>query len=173
MRLPYDLIHQLEDRFGSMALVPESNSVLKKLRQLIYGAEKESKRISIINDDELTADMLNEGYCFDEIVSQIGLSIKRVRYIAQKLHIKAKPRFKYRVTVIKTGQLIYTGNYQNYSILMHHGCDYYEYTKRYLYEEGYKLERLPEFVPWRKLENGDQYILHRKVFTKGQKSEVK
>lgn len=167
MRLPYDLIHQLEDRFGSMALVPESNSVLKKLRQLIYGAEKESKRISIINDDELTADMLNEGYGFDEIVGQIGLPIKKVRYIAKKLHISAKPHFKYKVTVSKTGQLIYSGNYRNYSMLMHHGCDYFEYTKRYLKSEGYELERLPELMPWRKLENGDQYISHRRIITKG------
>lgn len=167
MRLPYDLIHQLEDRFGSMALVPESNSVLKKLRQLIYGAEKESKRISIINDDELTADMLNEGYGFDEIVGQIGLPIKKVRYIAKKLHISAKPHFKYKVTVSKTGQLIYSGNYRNYGMLMHHGCDYFEYTKRYLKSEGYELERLSELMPWRKLENGDQYISHRRIITKG------
>ena len=32
MLLPYDLIHQLEDKFGSLALVPESNPILKKLR---------------------------------------------------------------------------------------------------------------------------------------------
>lgn len=167
MRLPYDLIHQLEDRFGSLTRVPESNPILKRLRQLIYTADEESKRTSLINDEELTADMLKEGYCFDEIVTQIGLSIKKVRYIAKKLHIKAKPHFKYKVTVIKTGQLIYTGNYQNYRILMHHGCDYYEYTRRHLYKEGYKLERLPEYVSWRKLKNGDQYISHRKIFTKG------
>lgn len=167
MELPYNLIHQLENQFGSLNHVPESNSILKKIRQLIFAAEAESKRVSLIEDEKLVADMLNEGYGFDEIVSQIGLSIKRVRYIAQKMHIKAKPRFKYRVTVIKTGQLIYTGNYQNYSILMQHGCDYYEYTRHYLYIEGYKLERLPEFVPWRKLESGDQYISHRRIITKG------
>lgn len=166
MQLPYNLIHQLEEQFGTLAYVPESNSILKKIRQLIYAAEGESRRISQINDEELTVDMLNEGYGFDEIVAQIGLPIKKVRYIAKKLHIKAKPHFKYRVTVIKTGQLIYSGNYRDYSILMHHGCDYYEYTRRYLDKEGYKLERLPEFMQWRKLSNGDEYISHRRIYTK-------
>lgn len=167
MDIPYDLIHELESKYGSMALVPENNQILKKLRQLIFKADLKSERTSQINDEELAADMLNEGYGFDEIVSQIGISIKRVRYMAQRLHIKAKPHFKYKVTVIKTGQLIYSGNYRNYSILMHHGCDYYEYTRRYLDKEGYKLERLPEFIPWRKLNNGDEYISHRKIYTKG------
>lgn len=167
MQLPYNLIHQLENEFGSLNSVPESSPILKRLRQLIFTAEAESNRISQINDDELTADMLNEGYGFDEIIAQIGISTKRVRYVAQRLHIKAKPNFKYRVTVIKTRQLIYTGNYRNYSILMPHGCDYYEYTKRCLNKEGYKLERLSEFVPWRNLNNGDQYISHRRIYTKG------
>ena len=111
--------------------------------------------------------MLNEGYGFDEIVSQIGLPIKKVRYVAKKLHIRAKPHFKYKVTVSKTGQLIYSGNYRNYGMLMHHGCDCFEYTRRYLKNEGYQLERLPELMPWRKLENGDQYISHRRIITKG------
>lgn len=167
MELPYNLIHQLENQFGSLTHVPESNLILKKIRQLIFAAEAESKRISPIKDEELTADMLNEGYGFDEIVAQIGLPIKRVRYIANKLHIRVKPHFKYKVTVSRTGQLIYTGNYRNYSILMPHGCDYYEYTKRCLNKEGYKLERLSEFVPWRNLNNGDQYISHRRIYTKG------
>lgn len=166
MELPYNLIHQLENQFGSLTHVPESNLILKKIRQLIFAAEAESKRISVIKDEELTVDMLNEGYGFDEIVAQIGISIKRVRYMAQRLHIKAKPHFKYKVTVINTGQLIYTGNYRNYSILMQHGCDYYEYAKRYLNKEGYKLERLPVYMPWRKLNDGDQYILHRRIYTK-------
>lgn len=167
MQLPYNLIHQLEEQFGTLAYVPESNLILKKIRQLIYTAEGESKRISQIKDEELTVDVLNEGYGFDEIVAQIGLPIKKVRYIAKKLHIQAKPHFKYKVTVSKTGQLIYSGNYRNYSILMHHGCDYFEYTKRHLKSEGYELERLPELMPWRKLENGDQYISHRRIITKG------
>ena len=167
MQLPYNLIHQLEEQFGTLVYVPESNLILKKIRQLIYTAEGESKRISQIEDEELTVDMLNEGYGFDEIVAQIGLPIKKVRYIAKKLHIKARPHFKYRVTVIRTGQLIYSGNYRNYSILMYHGCDYYEYARHYLYMEGYKLERLSEFVPWRNFKNGDQYISHRKIYTKG------
>lgn len=50
---------------------------------------------------------------------------------------------------------------------MHHGCDCFEYTRRYLKNEGYKLERLPELMPWRKLENVDQYISHRRIITKG------
>lgn len=167
MDIPYDLIHKLEDEYGSLTLVPENNLVLNKLRQLLFVADEESKRKAQIEDDDLTLDMLNEGYCFDEITYQIDVSIKKVRSIAQKFHIKAKPHFKYKVTIIKTGQLIYTNNYRNYSILMHHGCDYYEYTKRYLYSNGYKLERLPEFMPWRKLNNGDQYISHHKIYTKG------
>ena len=167
MELPYNLIHQLENQFGSLNHVPESNLILKKIRQLIFAAEAESKRVSLIKDEKLVADMLNEGYGFDEIVGQIGLPIKKVRYIAKKLHISAKPHFKYKVTVSKTGQLIYSGNYRNYGMLMHHGCDCFEYTRRYLKNEGYKLERLPELMPWRKLENGDQYISHRRIITKG------
>lgn len=166
MRLPYNLIHQLEDKFGSLALVPESNPILKKLRQLIFAAEAESKRISQISDDELIVDMLKEGYSNAEVAQEMGVTIKKAHLLAVKCHIKAKPKFKYKVTIAKTGQLIYSGNYQNFSILMHHHCDYYERTKRYLYEEGFKLERLPEFVPWRKLNKGDQYISHRKICVK-------
>ena len=93
--------------------MPESNLTLKKIRQLIFAAEAESKRVSLIIDEKLVADMLNEGYGFDKIVGQIGLPIKKVRYIAKKLHISAKPHFKYKVIVSKTGQLIYSGNYRN------------------------------------------------------------
>ena len=88
---------------------------------MIFVAEKDSKRVSPINDEKLTVDTINEGYGFDEIVNKIGLSIKRARYVAKKLHLRAKPHFKYKVTVIKTGQLICSGNY---SILMTYGCDY-------------------------------------------------
>lgn len=130
MNLPYNLIHQLENQFGSLTHVPESNLILKKIRQLIIAAEDESKRISQIKDEELTADMLNEGYGFYEVLGQIRLSIKKVRYITKKLFIRAKPHFKYKVTVSKTRQLIYFGNYRNYSMLMHHGCDCFEYTRR-------------------------------------------
>lgn len=167
MRLPYDLIHQLEGKFGSLSLVPESNPILKKLRQLIFAAEAESKRISQISDDELIVDMLKEGYSNAEVAQKMGVTFKRAHSLAVKCHIRAKPKFKYRVVAISTGQLIYTGNYRNFSILMAHASDYYERTKQCLYEAGYKLERLSGFVPWRKLKKGDQYILHCKICTKG------
>ncbi|MCT6891691.1 MAG: hypothetical protein M3Z87_18885 [Lactobacillus sp.] len=48
--------------------MPESNLILKMIRQLILAAEAESKRISLIKDEKLVADMLNEGYGFDKIV---------------------------------------------------------------------------------------------------------
>ncbi|MCT6888814.1 MAG: hypothetical protein M3Z87_04005 [Lactobacillus sp.] len=68
MELPYNLIHQLENQFGSLTHVPESNLILKKIRQLIFAAEAESKRVSLIKDEKLVSDMLNEGYGFDKIV---------------------------------------------------------------------------------------------------------
>ena len=85
--------------------MPESNLILKMIRQLILAAEAESKRISLIKDEELIVDMLNEGYGFEEVVSQIELPIKKVLYIAKKLHIRAKPDFKYKVTVSRTVSL--------------------------------------------------------------------
>ena len=85
--------------------MPESNLILKMIRQLILAAEAESKRISLIKDEELIVDMLNEGYGFEEVVSQIELPIKKVLYIAKKLHIRAKPDFKYKVTVSRTASL--------------------------------------------------------------------
>lgn len=59
----------------------------------------------MIKDEKLVADMLNEGYGFEEVVGQIELPIKKVRYIAKKLHIRAKPDFKYKVTVSRTASL--------------------------------------------------------------------
>lgn len=85
--------------------MPESNLILKMIRQLILAAEAESKRISLIKDEELIVDMLNERYGFEEVVSQIELPIKKVLYIAKKLHIRAKPDFKYKVTVSRTASL--------------------------------------------------------------------
>ena len=64
--------------------------------------------------------MLKEGYSNAEVAQEMGITFKRAHSLAVKCHIKAKPKFKYQVTITKTGQLIYSGNYQNFSILMHH-----------------------------------------------------
>ena len=67
MAIPYNLIHSLENEYGTLSLVPDNNLTLKSIQKSLYNNEEE------IIDAKITA-LINDGYSISEIATKLNFS---------------------------------------------------------------------------------------------------
>uniref|UniRef100_UPI0025CFBE47 hypothetical protein n=1 Tax=uncultured Lactobacillus sp. TaxID=153152 RepID=UPI0025CFBE47 len=100
MDIPYNLIHKLEDEYGSLALVPDNNLVLKNIRKDFYESEKRPVEIEVTK-------LVNSGYSVSEIAIKLNFSQSKIKSLVKQLGLEVKPYFKYVAINRKNGQKIY------------------------------------------------------------------
>lgn len=159
MDIPYDLIHKLEDEYGSLALVPDNNLVLKNIRKDFYEGEKRPVEIEVTN-------LVNSGYSVSEIAIKLNFSQSKTRKLIRQLGLKIKPCFRYVAIKRKNGQKIYSKYFNKYRKITHQSLKFFDSAKFYLNEKGYDFKRLRYAIRFSELNIGDQYLDKNNIYTK-------
>ena len=153
--IPYDLTHQLEADFGSLAQVPEDNPILINIRKMLkFDRHCSSLKVSLREDIQ---NLLDEGYLVREVADMLTVSTNTVRESMRMFNMKTRPRFRYKVVKLNTGECIYGNVYQDFSRLINVNCPSFELAQSYLSLEGYKLIRCDSQVLWGELKKGQKY----------------
>lgn len=154
-KFPYDLIHQLETDFGSLSNVPEDNPILINIRKILefdwYGS---SLKVSLREDIQ---NLLDEGYLVREVADMLTVSTNTVRESMRMFNMKTRPRFRYKIVKLNTGESIYGNVYQDFSRLINVNCSSFELAQSYLSLEGYKLTKCDPRILWGELKKGQKY----------------
>ncbi|MBD5429698.1 hypothetical protein [Lactobacillus sp.] len=80
------LIHKLENKYGSIAKAPNSDSDFKKLREITTHT---------IFDD--VAKVISQGYSADYCSKSLNVTIHFIKGVARRRHIKIYPKFRYKL----------------------------------------------------------------------------
>ena len=168
-KIPYELIHQLEDQYGSLLLVPNDNLILQKIQNFFINfddgrSERKAKKDTYLENK--IVGLVEAGYLPGEIQSKLKVGVYRVRKVFHKYGLRSRPQFKYVAANMKTGQLIYAKSYAAYDIVTGHAGEYWTHAQRLLREAGYKSHKYKIVVRWSRLQPGDQYIIGKKIYTK-------
>ena len=159
MAIPYNLIHALENEYGTLSLVPDNNLTLKSIQKSLYDNEEE------IIDAKITA-LINEGYSISEIATELNFSQNKIRSAVKRLGIEVKPYFKYVAINQKTGQKIYSKNFSKYRVITHQPLKFITSARFYLDKKGYYLRKFRKIVRFKNLKSGDKYFCKNKIYTK-------
>lgn len=164
MDIPYDLIHELEIQYGSISLVPESNSTLKEIRTTLHAKHKEVKYDFSEYKKEQIISYIEDGYNITETAYLARVSGRRVRNTIEQNNLIVKPRFKY--VAIKDGVGIFSSGTEQYRFICRRSCNTFSYAKRYLHEKGYQLEKAESYYHWCDIKPNEQYIIDYGIYTK-------
>lgn len=154
-KIPYDLLHELENKFGSIANVPESNPTLIKIRKILK-QDKNSASLAVSLEKDIQ-ELLNEGFIVSEIADMLIVSVDTVRRSMRMFNMKPKPRFRYMVKSETNGEVIYGGSFKDFGKLINARCASFKLQQNYLLLEGYHLTKCKPVVLWGELENGQKY----------------
>lgn len=154
-KFPYDLIHQLETDFGSLSNVPEDNPILINIRKILeFDWHGSSLKVSLREDIQ---NLLDEGYLVREVADMLMVSTNTVRESMRMFNMQTRPRFRYKIVKLNTGESIYGNVYQDFSRLINVNCSSFELAQSYLSLEGYKLTKCDPRVLWGELKKGQKY----------------
>lgn len=159
MDIPYDLIHELEDQYGNLSLVPENNLILENIHKLFYENEEKLTEINVKK-------LVKSGYSISEIAIKLNYSQNKIKSTVNRLGLTVRPYFKYVAISRKTGQKIYSRYFSKYRIITHQTLNFIESAKFYLNKEGYYLKKFNSVVRFPELDPGDQYFYKNKLYTK-------
>lgn len=154
-KIPYDLLHELESKFGSIGKVPENNPILINIRKILsYEGHIVSKKIYLKSEINR---LLDEGYLPTEIADKLMITIGTVRKSMRMFNMHTRPRFRYKVVNLKTGESIYGNVCQDFSKLINANCSSFKQAQSYLLLEGYKLTKCDPRILWGELKKGQKY----------------
>ncbi|QHJ77601.1 MAG: hypothetical protein [Bacteriophage sp.] len=154
-KIPYDLLHELESKFGSIGKVPENNPILINIRKILsYEDHIVSKKIYLKSEIN---ELLDKGYMPTEIAEKLMITIGTVRRSMRMFDMKTKPRFRYKIVNQATGESIYGNVCQDFSRLINVNCSSFKLAKSYLSLEGYKLTKCDPRILWGELKKGQKY----------------
>ena len=162
--IPYDLIHQLEVKFGSLSNVPEDNPTFINIRKILsfedHNATKKIYLRSEINK------LLDEGYLQTEIADKLMISVITVRKSMRMFNMQTRPRFRYKIVNQATGEIIYGSVCQDFGKLINVNCSSYKLAQDYLLLYGYKLTKCNPHVLWGELKKGQKYYQNGQLLVK-------
>lgn len=162
--IPYDLIHQLEVKFGSLANVPEDNPTLINIRKILeFDWHGSSLKVSLREDIQ---NLLDEGYFIKDVADKLSISTTTVRGSMRMFNIKTRPRFRYKAVNQATGESIYGNVYQDFSRLINVNCSSFKLAKSYLSLEGYELTKCDPRILWGELKKGQKYYQNGRLQVK-------
>ena len=163
-KIPYDWLHELENKFGSIANVPESNSTLIKIRKIL-NQDKNSTSLAVSLEEDIQ-ELLNEGFIVSEIADMLIVSVDTVRRSMRIFDMKPKPRFRYKVTNEANGEVIYGSLYKDFGKLINASCASFKLQRNYLLLEGYHLTKCNPVVLWGELKKGQKYYQNGQLLVK-------
>lgn len=163
-KIPYDLLHELENKFGSIGKVPESNSTLIKIRKIL-NQDKNSTSLAVSLEEDIQ-ELLNEGFIVSEIADMLIVSVDTVRRSMRMFDMKPKPRFRYMVKSETNGEVIYGGSFKDFGKLINARCASFKLQQNYLLLEGYHLTKCKPVVLWGELKKGQKYYQNGQLLVK-------
>lgn len=165
MAIPYDLIHKLEDEYGSMNNVSENNDILKLIRAKLH---VHHPKHTIYSFDDFKKNKiiyyLENGYGIREIAQLVNVSYSKVRKIMTSYNLKIKPKFKY--VAIGEDFKVYSLGLNQFKIMSLSTCNNFSNTKKALKTMGYDLKEAKGFFHWCDLKKDDHYIIDKNIYTK-------
>lgn len=103
--IPYELIHEIEDKYGSLS-VPDDNPLLARLHRKTRGiipTRKRSKTSKTVvrpyrpnSFDYEVIDLIRKGYSATEVVQATGHARQTIKLIVGYYHLKYRQAFTYR-----------------------------------------------------------------------------
>ena len=166
MAIPYDLIHKLENQYGTMSNVPENSATLIKIRNIFWENESLSNIENQLELENKVIQYVSEGYNALDIAKKTNKGIRTIRGLINRLHLKLKPQFNYVAINKNTGQKIFSTSFKNYEAITKQRVKFADSAKIYLYKKGYVLREARGVYRWKKLKNGDQYFSGKELCTK-------
>lgn len=126
-----NLVHKLENKYGSMSKVPNDDSDFLKLRKIASH--------TILDD---AADLLSKGYSVEYCTQTLNVQAALIRGVAGRQHIKIFPKFRY-----KLNNIFYFTSRRSVCSWAHVGNNALAFNnlkKKYQIEEGsYELPDMP------------------------------
>lgn len=153
--IPYDLIHQLEAKFGSLSQVPEDNPMLARIRKILE-LDRRSLILKVHLREEIK-ELLDKGYFIKDVADELLISTTTVRESMRMFNMKTRPRFRYKIVNQSTGGIIYGSVCQDFGKLINVNCSSYKLAQDYLLLYGYKLTKCNPQVLWGELKKGQKY----------------
>lgn len=166
MDIPYDLIHKLENKYGTMSNVPENNATLIKIRNILWENESLSNIENQLELENKVIQYVSEGYNALDIAKKTNKGIRTIRGLIKRLNLKLKPQFNYVAINKDTGQKIFSSSFKNYEVITKQRVKFADSAKIYLYKKGYVLREARGVYRWKTLKNGDQYFSGKELCTK-------
>lgn len=158
--IPYTLLHNLEEKYGTVKNVPESNLTLQKIRKIIGFSTHEDSKQAMYQDD--IKYLLRQGYRPKEIADKLVVSQTTVRIVMRKNHYKVMPRFKYRLVNSRANFSFFANNQNELIEIINHSCRSLDECKNYAAIEGYRLDVRDSMFLWRDVKTGDQFCRNGK-----------
>lgn len=162
--IPYTLIHNLEEKYGTIKNVPESNSTLQKIRKIIGFSTHDDSKQAIYRDD--IRDLINQGFIPREISEKLMVCKTTVVKVAKKNHYHVKPRFRYKLINRRINAEIFVNNQKAISKLINHKCNSLDEIRNYAAIEGYQFIINDNMFLWKDVKTGDRFIFNGKMKVK-------
>ena len=135
MDIPYDLIHKLENKYGTMSNVPENSATLIKIRNIFWENESLSNIENQLELENKVIQYVSEGYNALDIAKKTNKGIRTIRGLINRLHLKLKPQFNYVAINKNTGQKIFSTSFKNYEVITKQRVKFADSAKIYLYKK--------------------------------------
>ena len=163
-KIPYDLIHEIENKYGSISKTPKDDPTLAIIQKILaFDWHNSTLKVQLRNDIK---ELLDKGYLVKDVADELLVSINTVREAMRMFNMHTRPRFRYKVINLKTGESIYGNVCLDFSKLINVNCSSYKQTREYLFLEGYLLEKCDPQVLWGELKSGQKYYYEGKLLVK-------
>lgn len=148
------IIHKLENQFGSITKVPESDPEMQEIHRLLpIGCQSEDipyERACWLN---------RQGYSITYIAQVTHHSKAAISKYLSTYNIKSKQAFKYRIKSSSSTAVYYGTSLIHLASLLLHRSVYNNATaKKYLLRQGFTISE--HFYPWFKIPDGAYYTLN-------------
>ena len=153
IKIPYNLIHTIEHKYGSLVKAPADDPNLLKIHKKIGIAEKNKAQKTVT--EKYIIGLIKKGWRPKEICQNNKISKNRVNLIKSKNFLTYKPMFKYRISKKGERNIFITGLSESV-VITHMKNTNLKETRKYLKDLGYRL--IKRKYHWHDLNSGDRYI---------------
>ena len=163
-KIPYDLIHEIENKYGSISNTPKDDLTLANIQKILaFDWHNSTLKVQLRDDIK---ELLDKGYLVKDVADELVVSINTVRESMRMFNMHTRPRFQYKVVNQKSGESIYGNVLSDFSKLINDNCSSFKQAQSYLLLEGYKLTKCDQQVLWGELKNGQKYYHAGKLLVK-------
>lgn len=155
----WDMIHDLEERYGSIKNVPKNEPELMQLQKEIGIVETHDSQL-----EQDIEELIFYGYKPSEIIDEVQISKYLLNKIKSKLGLSYIPMFTYKLTNHDEPD-IYLTSFKQINVIIHKApSTRIPLTLRHLKEHGFKHHEINLY--WGDIPEDAIYVVGRKVFQK-------